>query len=533
VLRQLSQQEETLVMLNNRLRNAVALGLAGLVALAGCAAQPSEDVGSLSIQLSLPSGEEIDTVTYTLSGGMPALAPPIVGTIQVTSLDATVSALVGALPVGTGYVIDITATDTTGDTTCDATDTFDILPNMTTTVTLSLQCFTSDTDGNLVIAGTFNQCPEITLLQAMPLQVTAGDPIELSSTAQDQDPSDTITFAWTATFGGFADDTMADTTYDCAVAGAQTLTLTVDDGECQDTLDVDVTCVPAGICGNGIEESGEVCDDGNTVSCDGCTALCQREDDICGDSIVECGEGCDDGNTMAGDGCNAVCASEGCGNGTLDAGEVCDDGNILNCDGCNATCSRADDMCGDSIVECGEQCDGVLDPPQGCSSCTIVDICQPCVATAGNCFGQPATNFYNACFNNTVDQMGNSGMLCAALIACIQEQTTNAPPSQPQGTCVNPAGGDIQACYCGYTADDGSTPKDAGSCAATGPGFDAPCVPEVQAAAGDGATPQTDPMQIASLFVNNAFALGDASQFSQCVDSALGSDCTQECAFQP
>ena len=46
-----------------------------------------------------------------------------------------------------------------------------------------------------------------------------------------------------------------------------------------------------------------------------------------------------------------------CGNGTPDPAEVCDDGNTDSCDGCNFNCTRVDDVCGDGIVECGEQCD--------------------------------------------------------------------------------------------------------------------------------------------------------------------------------
>ena len=46
-----------------------------------------------------------------------------------------------------------------------------------------------------------------------------------------------------------------------------------------------------------------------------------------------------------------------CGNGVVEAGEVCDDGNNNDCDGCKGDCSRLDDVCGDSITECGEECD--------------------------------------------------------------------------------------------------------------------------------------------------------------------------------
>ena len=42
----------------------------------------------------------------------------------------------------------------------------------------------------------------------------------------------------------------------------------------------------------------EFCDDGNTDSCDGCYGDCSRADNVCGDSILECAETCDDGNAV-------------------------------------------------------------------------------------------------------------------------------------------------------------------------------------------------------------------------------------------
>src|SRR5436190_1723372 len=70
---------------------------------------------------------------------------------------------------------------------------------------------------------------------------------------------------------------------------------------------------------------------------------------VCGNGIVEEPEVCDDGNNMDGDGCTADCHSgEGCGNGVLDPGEECDDGNPNNNDDClSGTCRFA--RCGDGI----------------------------------------------------------------------------------------------------------------------------------------------------------------------------------------
>src|SRR5438067_8703249 len=62
-------------------------------------------------------------------------------------------------------------------------------------------------------------------------------------------------------------------------------------------------CVPSS-CGNGAVDPGEVCDDGNMVSGDGCRGDC-RKIEVCGDGELDAGEACDDGNTNPVDGCNA------------------------------------------------------------------------------------------------------------------------------------------------------------------------------------------------------------------------------------
>ncbi|MCS6800118.1 MAG: DUF4215 domain-containing protein [Myxococcota bacterium] len=101
-------------------------------------------------------------------------------------------------------------------------------------------------------------------------------------------------------------------------------------------------CFREAYCGNGRREMEEVCDDGNNRSGDGCRADC-RSDETCGNGVrdVAVGERCDDGNRVGGDGCAADCTSlEGCGNGTMDPGEECDDGGLQPWDGCGADCRK-------------------------------------------------------------------------------------------------------------------------------------------------------------------------------------------------
>ena len=80
---------------------------------------------------------------------------------------------------------------------------------------------------------------------------------------------------------------------------------------------------------------------------------------VCGDGVVDPGEECDDGNLQNGDGCNAQCQNELCGDNITQPllGEQCDDGNLINGDGCNSNCNL--EFCGDNVVQLflGEQCE--------------------------------------------------------------------------------------------------------------------------------------------------------------------------------
>jgi len=132
-------------------------------------------------------------------------------------------------------------------------------------------------------------------------------------------------------------------------------------------------------CGNERVEAGEECDDGNLIDCDDCSSICEIE--ICGDGVLCAGppqfEECDDGNFVNGDGCSDFCELEPpCGNGMPDPGEECDDGNLIACDFCSPTCTI--EFCGDGVL-CFfapqfEFCDdGNMMNGDGCSSTCLIE----------------------------------------------------------------------------------------------------------------------------------------------------------------
>ena len=118
-----------------------------------------------------------------------------------------------------------------------------------------------------------------------------------------------------------------------------------------------VTTGAAPVCGDGRQDPGEACDDGDADDADECLQGCVLA--ACGDGEVQVGvEACDDGNDDDADGCSNACVLAECGDGKVGAGEACDDGNLSDADACLATCAQA--HCGDGFVHFGiEACDDV------------------------------------------------------------------------------------------------------------------------------------------------------------------------------
>ncbi|HYB98496.1 MAG TPA: DUF4215 domain-containing protein [Candidatus Limnocylindrales bacterium] len=105
------------------------------------------------------------------------------------------------------------------------------------------------------------------------------------------------------------------------------------------------------VCGNGIPQEGEACDNGAANS-DATPDACRTDCSLprCSDGVTDAAETCDDGNLAALDGCDAACRMEFCGDGTVNDAppEQCDDGNGVASDLCTPACRHA--VCGDGFV---------------------------------------------------------------------------------------------------------------------------------------------------------------------------------------
>lgn len=109
------------------------------------------------------------------------------------------------------------------------------------------------------------------------------------------------------------------------------------------------------VCGDGVQEGGESCDDGNTNPTDSCNNACQPI--ACGDGFTQSGEECDSSgvNTNICDGSNCTIAY--CGDGTTNSarGEACDPGGETSL--CDIDCTIP--ACGDGRINqaASEECD--------------------------------------------------------------------------------------------------------------------------------------------------------------------------------
>lgn len=242
---------------------ALAAIITAALAASSCGTSPPpvDGMGSVGVDLDVGSAVRLDAVAYGISGNGFSKS----GLIDVSS-SATISALIGGIPAGSGYTIVLSATDAHDPTTmCSGSTTFNITAGAVTNATVHVQCRLAPRTGSVLVGGVVNVCPSVTALSVEPAETSVGHAVSLTGMASDADGvPGPLTYLWTSS-GGTIAPAASNAQLTCTTPGTFTVTLTVGDGDCTGTATATVTCSPT-------PDAGSRADGGASSSDAGATA---------------------------------------------------------------------------------------------------------------------------------------------------------------------------------------------------------------------------------------------------------------------
>jgi len=198
-----------------------------LALVAGCGApSPQEEDTTGSAQLFGTTAQAITSADVTLVRVTVSAADMPTRSAELVKSNNQWSGLIGKLPAGTGRTFSAEAFNSSGTRLYAGSATgVTILARQTTAVSITLQ--------EVSPAAPFaNAAPIISSLSAAPGTVEPGGTVTLNASASDANPGDTLTYAWSAPSGTFAQPSSLSTTWTAPSSAATVpLTLTVTDSK--------------------------------------------------------------------------------------------------------------------------------------------------------------------------------------------------------------------------------------------------------------------------------------------------------------
>jgi hypothetical protein len=230
-------------------RAAMCAALVGPIAVVGCGEPQSMEesgengenlnrrLGTVELALLVSDAIDIQNVDYAIEGDN--------GVSRAGSANVHRSGMlsfrVGGLRPG-NYDVTLSALDSDDQgVLCEGTASFAVAAGETSLANVNLQCRLPRRTGSVRVTGEFNVCPLIEEVTVLPDSVEVGGSVALLAVATDLD-EEPVAYEWSTTGGEIAAPNEAETSLLCTEPGVVTVTLRVNDGDCDDTLTTTVTC---------------------------------------------------------------------------------------------------------------------------------------------------------------------------------------------------------------------------------------------------------------------------------------------------
>jgi hypothetical protein len=213
---------------------AVLLGAAVAIGgMAGCSQDSTDSnprdsrivggTGTVGLLLNVGPGVGLKTANWVIRVGAGDAGAPVRQCDIPVVVSGTMSAQIGDVPSGTGYMLTLSGSTADGGATCIGSSLpFAVASGTTATVEVALNC-TGQRSSGVILDAPF-PCPVISSLKAVPMEVEVPGSMILSALVTTID-GDTLTPAWTGgtTIGHYGDPAAFSTTFTCDVPGTATI----------------------------------------------------------------------------------------------------------------------------------------------------------------------------------------------------------------------------------------------------------------------------------------------------------------------
>jgi len=200
--------------------------------------------GTIGLSLTLPGGDQVNSVTYTLTS---STATTLASGTVTTSNSQSINFQIGGIPVGSGDSVRLNATSLAGAMCAGSASGINITARGSTSVIVQMLCTSPGSDaGNLYVTAATSYCGTWTSLSSGSngSEVFVGQTITLTATATGSAPGN-LGYTWSQSSDagvigmlGASQTEDAGTsntnTFMCTAPGTATITVVVDDGPVPD-----------------------------------------------------------------------------------------------------------------------------------------------------------------------------------------------------------------------------------------------------------------------------------------------------------